>query len=165
MTHDQAISPENLERLKSNARKGGLVAAANRRETKKLQVMTARILNTSIPMTGNLGDILYKVGIDATKKVSAMEGILGVFTAKALGGDIKAARFILECGGWSLDAQMKKAKVQMLNSMADNPEKVILENTSDRPQPTSNLDEIQAEAERMGLYDNKKQDATDAEIV
>lgn len=96
-------------------------AAANGGDTRRLQNIVKKGLKTKIPTSGNLADVLYKVGVDANEKVDAARGIVSVFIFKALAGDLAAARFVFEAGGLTLSAAEKRARIAAILKMAENP--------------------------------------------
>ena len=120
--------------------------ASNGGETRRLQQLVRRGLKTGIPTSGNLADILLRVGVDASSKVDAAKGIISVFIFKALSGDLAAARFIFEAGGLTLSAAERKARIAAISRMAANPQAVSVERIGASPE------EMRREAERMGVY-------------
>lgn len=139
------------DRRRSIASQGGKAKAEAEKKSKKLERMAEKILLGNVPLSGKLGDILYNVGIPVTDKMSAIEAIIGVFTAKAMSGDLKAAYFVMDCAGWTLQSRERKAHARLLENMADDPSKVILEENGFKEQKSS-LEEIEAEARKMGIY-------------
>lgn len=100
--------------------------ASNGGETRRLQNLVKKGLKTGIPTSGNLADILFRVGVDASERVDAARGIISVFIYKALSGDLAAARFVFEAGGLTLSAAERRARIAALSKMADNPQGVTM---------------------------------------
>lgn len=140
-------SREMHERMSALGRLGA--RASNGGETRRLQNLVKKGLKTAIPTSGNLADILYKVGVDATEKVDAARGIISVFIFKALSGDLSAARFVFEAGGLTLSAAEKRARIAALSKMAGNPQDVTLPGSSAESSP----EDMRREAARMGVYE------------
>lgn len=157
-------------RMRELASRGGKAARANEKNAKRLRDLTTKILNAPIPLNGKLAEILYKVGINTNDKTSAAEGIIGVFTAKALSGDLKAAQFVFDSAGWSGNAQVLMARVNAANTMIANPEATVLE-APKRSEHLLDLREIDAEAARMGLYETMERptpataEPTESEVI
>lgn len=135
------------ERMSALGRLGA--RASNGGETRRLQNLVKKGLKTAIPTSGNLADILFKVGVDATEKVDAARGIISVFIFKALSGDLSAARFVFEAGGLTLSAAEKRARIAALSKMAGNPQDVTLSGSPADSSP----EDMRREAARMGVYE------------
>ncbi len=134
------------EKMSALARLGA--KASNGGETRRLQNLVKKGLKTNIPTSGNLADILYKVGVDANEKVDAARGIISVFIFKALAGDLSAARFIFEAGGLTLNAAEKRARIAAISKMAENPQRVEVRDI----QAVSPV-EMRAEAVQLGIFE------------
>jgi len=92
---------------------------------------------------------LEQIGIDPNDKMTVLNGIMAVFAGKALDGDIVAAKFLLDVAGYSLSAKERLAKIKLLERMA-NPEDA---EALAKVKPPINLDEIDEEARKLGIYD------------
>lgn len=123
--------------------------ASNGGETRRLQNLVKKGLKTGIPTSGNLADILYRVGVNAEEKVDAARGIVSVFIYKALSGDLAAARFIFEAGGMTLSAAEKRARIVALSKMAENPQCVTV--ARERVLAAATPEEMRNEAREMGV--------------
>lgn len=121
--------------------------ASNGGETRRLQNLVKKGLKTNIPTSGNLADILLRVGVDASEKVDAARGIISVFIYKALEGDLSAARFVFEAGGLTLSAAEKRAKIAALSRMAETPQNYAVQQELFTVSP----EEMRREAEEMGV--------------
>lgn len=76
-----------------------------------------------------------------------MSGIISVFAGKALSGDLKAAKFVLDLAGYSLNAKEQIARIKSLEKMI-NAEEI---NSQDIEEAVS-IEDIRAEANKLGIY-------------
>ena len=129
-------------------RKGGKKSVIVRSEQKKIQKLAVSVLNTKFRPNTNLKRALKGIGIDTKDKISLLNGILAVFSGKALTGDIVAARFVFDIAGYSMYSQEKAAKIKLLSRMATPDGKEELENLK----PKADLDEINRQARELGIY-------------
>lgn len=129
-------------------RNGGKKSGIARNEQRKIQTLAVSVLDTKFKPNQNLKKALKGIGIDTNDKISLLNGILAVFSGKALSGDIVAARFVFDIAGYTMYAQEKKAKIKLLQRMAEQgaPEE------QDSMRPKADLIEIDKEARKLGIY-------------
>lgn len=130
----------------------GLTAshAARKRNTKKrkeAREVARAILSIKFTPVEELKIALNSIGIDTTKELTIMSGIIAVFAGKALSGDLKAARFILDLAGYSLNAKEQMARINSLEKMV-NAEMIDSQSIEEQV----SLDDIRAEANKLGIY-------------
>lgn len=127
-------------------RLGGRKSGTVRRRRGELQDLARKLLGTRFTPSPNMTNALRKVGIELGDRVTLAAGILSVVSGKALTGDLKAARFVMEIAGYTPDAKERIAKTRTLERM--------LEGNADGPAlpETPSLSDMEAEAERMGVY-------------
>ncbi len=153
----EAGTPERREYMKALARKGGMVTSKERRERQKFGKLVNGLLSACVPMSGRTGELLRRAGLDTGNPVTAREAIVGVFVAKAIEGDLKAARFVLDLSGVTDAAAEKRARIAFMEASAEAQRPVAPPGQTDLfdvPTP----DAMRAESERMGIYE-------DAEVV
>ena len=129
-------------------RKGGKKSVIARREQRSIQKLAKSVLDTRFKPNQNLKKALKGIGIDVSDKISLMNGILAVFSGKALTGDIVAAKFVFDIAGYTMYSQEKAAKIKLLQRMAE-PERgeIAIE------KPKMDLVEINRQARELGIYD------------
>ncbi len=127
---------------------GGKKSVEVRRNRGNIQSLARTILDTRFKPNQNLKKALKGIGIDTSDKISLLEGILSVFSGKALSGDIVAAKFVMDVAGYSLYAKERIAKIKLLERMATIEDDAPLE----KEKPPMNLAEIDAEARKLGIY-------------
>lgn len=129
-------------------RNGGKKSVIVRKEQRKIQSLAKDVLNTKFKPNQNLKKALKGIGIDVKDKISLLNGILAVFSGKALTGDIVAAKFVFDIAGYTMYSQEKAAKIKLLQRMATSgsPDG----NVNDKP--VMNLAEMDAEARKLGIY-------------
>lgn len=127
---------------------GGKKSVEARRNRGNIQSLARTILDTRFKPNQNLKKALKGIGIDTSDKISLLEGILSVFSGKALSGDIVAAKFVMDVAGYSLYAKERIAKIKLLDRMA------TIEDGSpvDKEKPPMSLADIDAEAKKLGIY-------------
>lgn len=153
----EAGTPERREYMRTLARKGGIVTSKERRERLKFGKLVNGMLAACVPMSGQIGEILRRAGVDPKGPVTAREAIVGVFVAKAMSGDMKAARFVFDIAGLTDAAAEKRARIAYLEASAEaqRPEDPSAQtDLFDAPTP----EDMRAESVRMGIYE-------DAEVV
>lgn len=128
---------------------GGKKSGEVRRNRGNIQSLARTVLDTRFKPNQNLKKALKGIGIDTSDKISLLEGILSVFSGKALSGDIVAAKFVMDVAGYSLYAKERIAKIKLLDRMASADDC----GTEQKEKPPMNLAEIDAEARKMGIYD------------
>lgn len=124
--------------------------AARKRNTKRRKEaceVSRAILSTKFTPVEGLKNALNSIGIDTTKELTIMSGIISVFAGKALSGDLKAARFILDLAGYSLNAKEQIARIKSLEKMV-NAEIIDSQPTEE----SVSIDDIRAEANKLGIY-------------
>ena len=129
-------------------RKGGKKSVIVRKEQRKIQIMAVNVLDTMFKPNQNLKKALKGIGIDTSDKISLLNGILAVFSGKALSGDIVAAKFIFDIAGYTMYSQEKAAKIKLLEAMA-KPGNL---DQGGSGKPLIRLEDIDAEARKLGLY-------------
>lgn len=129
-------------------RKGGKKSVIARKEQRSIQKLAKSVLDTRFKPNQNLKKALKGIGIDVSDKISLMNGILAVFSGKALTGDIVAAKFVFDIAGYTMYSQEKAAKIKLLQRMAE-PERgeIAIE------KPKMDLVEINKQARELGIYD------------
>lgn len=129
-------------------RKGGKKSVIARREQRSIQKLAKSVLDTRFKPNQNLKKALKGIGIDVSDKISLMNGILAVFSGKALTGDIVAAKFVFDIAGYTMYSQEKAAKIKLLQRMAE-PDRgeIAIE------KPKMDLVEINRQARELGIYD------------
>lgn len=129
-------------------RKGGKKSVIARKEQRSIQKLAKSVLDTRFKPNQNLKKALKGIGIDVSDKISLMNGILAVFSGKALTGDIVAAKFVFDIAGYTMYSQEKAAKIKLLQRMAE-PERgeIAIE------KPKMDLVEINRQARELGIYD------------
>lgn len=129
-------------------RKGGKKSVIVRKEQRKIQSMAINVLDTMFKPNQNLKKALKGIGIDTSDKISLLNGILAVFSGKALSGDIVAAKFIFDIAGYTMYSQEKAAKIKLLEAMA-KPGNLDQKGSG---KPLMRLEDIDAEARKLGIY-------------
>lgn len=129
---------------KNGGRKSGQV----RRERGGIQRLAKSVLDTKFKPNQNLKKALKGIGIDVSDKISLLNGILAVFSGKALSGDIVAAKFVFDIAGYTLNSQERVAKIKLLQRMS---EPAANDDVNDN-KPVANLAEMEAEARKLGIY-------------
>lgn len=129
-------------------RKGGKKSVIVRKEQRSIQKLAKSVLDTRFKPNQNLKKALKGIGIDVSDKISLMNGILAVFSGKALTGDIVAAKFVFDIAGYTMYSQEKAAKIKLLQRMAE-PDRgeIAIE------KPKMDLVEINRQARELGIYD------------
>lgn len=129
-------------------RKGGKKSVIARKEQRSIQKLAKSVLDTRFKPNQNLKKALKGIGIDVSDKISLMNGILAVFSGKALTGDIVAAKFVFDIAGYTMYSQEKAAKIKLLQRMAE-PDRgeISIE------KPKMDLVEINKQARELGIYD------------
>ena len=129
-------------------RKGGKKSVIARKEQRSIQKLAKSVLDTRFKPNQNLKKALKGIGIDVSDKISLMNGILAVFSGKALTGDIVAAKFVFDIAGYTMYSQEKAAKIKLLQRMAE-PDRgeISIE------KPKMDLVEINRQARELGIYD------------
>ena len=153
----EAGTPERREYMRTLARKGGIVTSKERRERQKFGKLVGGMLSACVPMSGRIGEILRRAGVDTKNPVTAREAIVGVFVARAMEGDLKAARFVFDLAGLTDAAAEKRARIAYLEASADAQRPSAPSGQTDlfdAPTP----EDMRAESVRMGIYE-------DAEVV
>jgi hypothetical protein len=128
-------------------KKGGQRSGQVRRERYGIQKLAKSVLDTKFKPNQNLKKALKGIGIDVSDNISLLNGILAVFSGKALSGDIVAAKFVFDIAGYTLNSQERAAKIKLLQKMAE-PERgdEIVE------KPKMDLVEIDRQARELGIY-------------
>lgn len=129
---------------KAGGRKSGEV----RRNRGNIQSLARTVLDTRFKPNQNLKKALKGIGIDTSDKISLLEGILSVFSGKALSGDIVAAKFVMDVAGYSLYAKERIAKIKLLDRMATP----AVVDGQENEKPPINLTEMETEARKLGIY-------------
>lgn len=129
-------------------RKGGKKSVIVRKEQRKIQSMAVNVLDTMFKPNQNLKKALKGIGIDTSDKISLLNGILAVFSGKALSGDIVAAKFIFDIAGYTMYSQEKAAKIKLLEAMAKSGNL----DQEGSGKPLMRLEDIDAEARKLGIY-------------
>lgn len=129
-------------------RKGGKKSVIVRREQKKIQKLAVDVLDTMFKPNPNLKKALKGIGIDTNDRISLLNGIIAVFSGKALSGDIMAARFVFDIAGYSMYSQEKAAKIKLLEQMAEQSKMNVNENRK----PEIDIAEIDRQARSLGIY-------------
>lgn len=126
---------------------GGKKSVQVRRERGGIQKLAKSVLDTKFKPNQNLRKALKGIGVDVSDKISLLNGILAVFSGKALSGDIVAAKFIFDVAGYTLNSQERIAKIKLIQRMAE-PEtgEVVVE------KPKMDLVEIDRQARELGIY-------------
>lgn len=128
---------------KNGGRKSGIV----RRERTGIQKLAKSVLDTKFKPNQNLKKALKGIGIDVSDKISLLNGILAVFSGKALSGDIVAAKFVFDIAGYTLNSQERVAKIKLLQRMAESD---ACEGSVEKP--AMDLVEINRQAKELGIY-------------
>lgn len=140
-------------KMSSLGKLGGKKSGEARRNKGEIRDVALSVLSVKINYPKALTKMLEEVGIPTDKKRNIWSAIVTVQALKALSGDLKSAYFCADIGGLSARAQEQKAKVKMLERMAENADKVILEPPEKEVSDIS-LDAIRREAEALGIYGN-----------
>lgn len=140
---------ENLTSMpfEVSGRMGGVRSGQVRRQRAEIRSVASLVLGSKLDMPKGLGAEIRRAGISVPERLTVAAGILAVISARALEGDLKAARFLFEMAGQTPDAMERIAKADAMESMvragvAATPEGFAL------PSP----EVLDAEAERMGVY-------------
>ncbi len=128
---------------KNGGRKSGIV----RRERTGIQKLAKSVLDTKFKPNQNLKKALKGIGIDVSDKISLLNGILAVFSGKALSGDIVAAKFVFDIAGYTLNSQERVAKIKLLQRMAESDA-----GEGSVEKPAMDLVEINRQAKELGIY-------------
>lgn len=128
---------------KNGGRKSGIV----RRERTGIQKLAKSVLDTKFKPNQNLKKALKGIGIDVSDKISLLNGILAVFSGKALSGDIVAAKFVFDIAGYTLNSQERVAKIKLLQRMAESGD-----DEGSVEKPAVDLVEINRQAKELGIY-------------
>lgn len=128
---------------KNGGRKSGIV----RRERTGIQKLAKSVLDTKFKPNQNLKKALKGIGIDVSDKISLLNGILAVFSGKALSGDIVAAKFVFDIAGYTLNSQERVAKIKLLQRMAEGDA-----GEGSVEKPAMDLVEINRQAKELGIY-------------
>lgn len=128
---------------KNGGRKSGIV----RRERTGIQKLAKSVLDTKFKPNQNLKKALKGIGIDVSDKISLLNGILAVFSGKALSGDIVAAKFVFDIAGYTLNSQERVAKIKLLQRMAEGGD-----DERNVEKPAMDLVEINRQAKELGIY-------------
>lgn len=128
---------------KNGGRKSGIV----RRERTGIQKLAKSVLDTKFKPNQNLKKALKGIGIDVSDKISLLNGILAVFSGKALSGDIVAAKFVFDIAGYTLNSQERVAKIKLLQRMAEGDA-----GEGRVEKPAMDLVEINRQAKELGIY-------------
>lgn len=129
-------------------RKGGKKSVIARKEQRSIQKLAKSVLDTKFKPNQNLKKALKGIGFDVSDKITLLNGILAVFSGKALSGDIVAAKFVFDIAGYTLNSQERVAKIKLLQRMA---EPTANDEVNDN-KPVANLAEMEAEARKLGIY-------------
>lgn len=130
-------------------KKGGKKSVIVRREQRKIQKLAVDVLDTMFKPNPNLKKALKGIGIETNDRISLLNGILAVFSGKALSGDIMAARFVFDIAGYSMYSQEKAAKIKLLEQMAEQSKMNVNENEKE----VVDIAEIDRQARALGIYD------------
>lgn len=138
---------ENAKSMSALGRLGGRKSGAARRKRGEIQDLARKVLDTRFSPPPKLRAALESLGLCDGDKITVAAGILSVISGKALSGDLKAARFVLDVAGYTADAKERLAKARTLERMLDR--------DGDMPTPTiaPSAEEIDSEAQRLGVYD------------
>lgn len=120
----------------------------NAKRRKEACEVSRAVLSTKFTPVEGLKNALNSIGIDTTKELTIMSGIISVFAGKALSGDLKAAKFVLDLAGYSLNAKEQIARIKSLEKMI-NAEEI---NSQDIEEAVS-IEDIRAEANKLGIYE------------
>lgn len=128
---------------KNGGRKSGIV----RRERNGIQKLAKSVLDTKFKPNQNLKKALKGIGFDVSDKITLLNGILAVFSGKALSGDIVAAKFVFDIAGYTLNSQERVAKIKLLQRMAESGD-----DEGNVEKPAMDLVEINRQAKELGIY-------------
>lgn len=128
---------------KNGGRKSGIV----RRERTGIQKLAKSVLDTKFKPNQNLKKALKGIGFDVSDKITLLNGILAVFSGKALSGDIVAAKFVFDIAGYTLNSQERVAKIKLLQRMAESGD-----DEGNVEKPAMDLVEINRQAKELGIY-------------
>lgn len=145
-------TPERREYCRAIARRGGLVHGEERRQRAKFAKLVETMLRARVPASGRLGETLARAGLDVSKPVTAKAAVVGVLIAKAVGGDLKAAKMVLDLAGLTGSAAERAARTRVLDATADRGGLATADSAVAALAPPSPA-EMDAEASRMGVYE------------
>lgn len=133
-------------------KQGGKKSGEFRRAKKEIEDVAHAILSMKMNYPAPVRKMLQEIGVECDKKVTAMAALYMVHYLKGLGGDLKSAYFCADVAGVTPRAKEHKAKIKMLDRMAQNADTTIV-NIPQNDQEIS-LDEIRRQACEMGVYEN-----------
>lgn len=138
---------ENAKSMAALGSIGGRKSGAARRKRGEIQDLARKVLDTRFSPPPKLRAALESLGLCKGDTVTVAAGILSVISGKALSGDLKAARFVLDVAGYTADAKERLAKAKALERMLDGGVPAAT------PSAVPSAEEIDSEAKRLGVYD------------
>ena len=143
---ETAIEQESENYFAKIGKNGGRKSGIVRRERTGIQKLAKSVLDTKFKPNQNLKKELKGIGFDVSDKITLLNGILAVFSGKALSGDIVAAKFVFDIAGYTLNSQERVAKIKLLQRMAESDDEGSVE------KPAMDLVEINRQAKELGIY-------------
>ena len=145
---DGVLEQDEVNYFSKLGKEGGKKSGIVRREQGNIQKMARTVLDTKFKPNQNLKKALKGIGIDTSDKISLLNGILAVFSGKALSGDIVAAKFVFDIAGYSMYSKEKAAKIKLLQQMA----KPAGSDSGTNEKPKLDLIEMDRQARELGIY-------------
>lgn len=133
-------------------KQGGKKSGEFRRAKKEIEDVAQTILSMKINYPRTLKKMLQEIGVPSDKKVTAFAALYTVHFLKGLGGDLKSAYFCADVAGVTPRAKEHKAKIKMLDRMAQNSETIVP--TVPQQMEEISLDEIRKQARELGVYED-----------
>ena len=146
-TEGLGTMPTKDPKMVEYGRLGGKRSAEVRRRNAKIRNIVQKVMKSKFQPTDSFKAILEGMGIDTNEKTDVMTGIVAIFSHKAINGDLNAARFVFDVGGLNLESEERLARIEALDSMADQNSDKLANNKQ------LNLEEITKQAKALGIYD------------
>lgn len=131
---------------------GGKKSGEFRRTKKQIEDVANAILSMKMNYPKPVKKMLQEIGVESNKKVNAFTALYMVHFLKGLGGDLKSAYFCADVAGVTPRAKEHKAKIKMLDRMAQNTETAVF--PAIHQEEEIPLDEIRRQAREMGVYED-----------
>ncbi len=138
----------NVRKMSELGRLGGRRSGAVRRKRGELQAIARKILATKFAPPEDMRQALEQIGIVCGDRMTIASGIMSVVSGKALGGDLGAARFVMDIAGYSPESKERLAKIRVLEKSVESFGEEC------RQLAAPGIQEIETEAERLGVYDD-----------
>lgn len=148
------LSEKTPEERSAIGRKGGLRSV----EVRKENLLAKRAAMLALKLCPNIDvkqkSALKQMGVDTSKPLNVMTISMARVAYRAMNGDIKAFRFLLEMSHMTPQTIIETAKVQLAKQGLDM--KDPLQNVQEAEVVETNQDttEIEDEIRKMGIYGN-----------